>query len=518
MEVSMNSRTKNSILTMALSSTRQVITLLLTFLSRTVFIYVLGAEYLGLNGLFSNILSLLALSDLGIASAITFYLYKPLACNNVESIKSLMAFYKTCYRAIGSFFIMAGVLIMPFLPKLVNFNQGIPVNLYLVYFLCLINSASSYLFFAYKQTLIIANQEQYKIEKINILFSFLNCITDIVVLICCRDYILYLSFKLVLTLVKNIVIARKVDNEYPYIKEKHYKKLSKNEINDIFKDVYNVAVFRIGHVFFTATDNLIISSILGTIIVGYYSNYHLVISQITVFITLIVNSVYAGVGNVIAKEDSKKQFELFKQLDFFVYFITAFCSVCLFQLLNSFINIWVGSAEKNYILSQMVVILNCFVFYLDNSTQIVNVFRESSGHFELGRNTEICGGVLNIILSIIFSKIWGLPGVFFATVVSKMLLVIIPLRIWVGKTVFNKSYGTILYPFIIRTILTGVVCTVTWLLLRGIHQTTITNFVFETIFTAIISLILLILIYLPTNEMKSLIGRVKGWLVFSNLE
>ena len=175
-----NSRTKNSVLTMVFSGIRQILTFLLAFVSRTVFIYTLGAEYLGLNGLFTNILQFLSLTELGIGSAIAFYLYKPLATLDVERIKVIMKFYRSCYHIVGLSMLGLGCLLMPFLSKLVNLDQPIPDNLYLIYFLFLCNSAFTYLFFAYKQTLVMANQEQYRIEKINIAFTFINCLVDII--------------------------------------------------------------------------------------------------------------------------------------------------------------------------------------------------------------------------------------------------------------------------------------------------------------------------------------------------
>ena len=169
-----NSRTKNSVLIMATSGVRQLLTLLLSFANRTVFIYVLGARYLGINGLFSNILAMLSLAELGIGSAISYYLYKPIALNDKEHIKSLMQFYKKCYRLVGLTILGFGCLIMPFLDKMVNLNQPISENLYLIYFLFLLDSAFTYLFWAYKQAIMFANQQQYKIEKINIGFAILS--------------------------------------------------------------------------------------------------------------------------------------------------------------------------------------------------------------------------------------------------------------------------------------------------------------------------------------------------------
>ena len=171
------------------------------FIVRIVFLQTLPIEYLGVNGLFTNILQFLSLAELGIGAAITYYLYKPLAENDIERIQVVIKFYRNCYRAVGLAILCLGCLLMPFLDRLVNLEQAIPENIYFIYFLFLCNSAFTYLFFAYKQTLVMANQEQYKIEKINIVFTFINCLADIIVLLIFRNFIIYLLSKILLVIV-----------------------------------------------------------------------------------------------------------------------------------------------------------------------------------------------------------------------------------------------------------------------------------------------------------------------------
>ena len=304
-----DSRTRNSALNIASNVGIRLLTLILSFASRTVFIYTLGAEYLGLNGLFTNILSFLALSELGIGTAISFLLYKPLAVNDIERIKTVMAFYKKCYWVIGSVITLLGVAIMPFLKYLVNLNQPIPENLYLVFFLFVLQSSVSYFFVAYKQTLIEANQKKYKLTKYEIVFSILNCVVDIVVLLIFRNFIAYLVFKLILVVVKNLVFARKIDQLYPYLKEPVTTILTGQEVKSVFKDVYSVAVFRLGSVLFNSVTNIVTSAVVGTIVVGYYSNYTMIVMQVEVVFMMIVSAVSASIGNVVAVENQKRQYE-----------------------------------------------------------------------------------------------------------------------------------------------------------------------------------------------------------------
>lgn len=503
-----NSRTTNSILIMITSGIRQVLTLILTFVSRTIFIYVLGAEYLGLNGLFSNILSVLALSELGIGTAISFYLYKPVANNDIHKIKSLMKFYKICYRIVGVSIIGLGCCLMPILPLLINFEQNISINLYLVYFLYLLNTAASYLFFAYKQAIVTANQEQYKIEKINIIFTFINCIVDIVILLLFKSYIFYLISKILLALLKNIIIALKIDKEYPYLKENDGNRLSKAEIKVFFKDIGAVSLFRIGSTLFNATDNIIISLLLGTVIVGYYSNYYLIISQVAVIISLVINSFTAGIGNVVVKETKEKQFEIFKQLDFSVYIVVTFCTACLFQLLNSFIKIWIGGVSEEYILSQMVVFCLCINFYFDNTTQIMNSFREASGNFETGKTLQLIGGIVNIILSIILGKIFGLVGIFMATIIGKGAVTVSPFLIGISRDVFDKGKYKLLKDYYYKMIIMLIILMVLWLVGWHFHMNGFLNFIVECILSVLVPLLLIYVIFRNKSEMKALKIRV----------
>lgn len=339
-----DTRTRKVLLIMTTSGIKQILNGILQFVIRTVFIHMLGAEYLGLNGLFSNVLSLLSLTELGVSSAIAFYLYQPLFENDIQRIKMLMQFYKKCYRVIGISMLGIGICIMPFLPLLVNFEQNVPVNLYLVYFLFLLNTACSYLVFAYKQILPMANQEQYQTDRVNITFICLNCLVDVGILVIFKNYILYLVINLVMVLINNIAVSFMVDKNFPYIKEKNVKKIDSKEKKLFFNNIKSAAIFRIGSALYNSTDNIIISILLGTVVVGYYSNYLFVLQILTSMIGLLVKSFTASIGNLMVEKTKGTLYNYFLQIDFVVYCVVAICVTCSFQLFNSFISLWVGSA------------------------------------------------------------------------------------------------------------------------------------------------------------------------------
>lgn len=504
-----DSRTRNSALNIASNVGIRLLTLILSFASRTVFIYTLGAEYLGLNGLFSNILSFLALSELGLGTAIAFLLYKPLAINDTERIKAVMAFYKKCYLIIGTVITCLGVALMPFLKYLVNLEQPIPENLYLVFFLFVLQSSVSYFFVAYKQTLIDANQKKYKLTKYEIVFTILNCVVDIVVLLIFRDYILYLLFKLALIVVKNLVYARKIDNLYPYLKEPIETKLTKQEVKQVFKDVYSVAVFRLGSVLFNSVTNIVTSAVVGTIVVGYYSNYTMIVMQVEVVFMMIVSAVSASIGNVVAVENQKRQYEIYKKLNLLTFFFYGIASVCLFQLLNSFINLWLGGIGKEYILNQFVVGLIVANMYANCSCQVLDRFRTASGYFKIGRDLQVIGGVVNIILSVIFAKVWGFEGVLIAPFLCKIFITVTPFVIRVGHVVFDKSYWAMLWEYFSKILVIAAFSTIIWYICRSFHLGTIKDFLIEVFITLSVVTIGLCLAYFRTLSLKEIRKQIR---------
>lgn len=480
---------------MAMSSMRQLLTILLTFVSRTAFIYTLGAEYLGLNGLFSNILSILALSELGIGGAIAFYLYKPLADKDIDRIKVLMKFYRRCYNYVGLAILGLGCCLMPFLHYLVNLEQSLPENLYLIYFIFILQNSCTYFFFAYKQTLVSANQELYKIEKYNIAFSFINCITDIVVLLVFRNFIVYLLFKLVLVIVKNIAISNKINREYPYITDACDRKLTKEEKHRFFKNLYSISIFKVGSTLFNTLSNLMISIMIGTVVVGYYSNYFMITSQVNVIYMLIMTAVSAGVGNVIAKESQEHQVKIYNKLSLITFFIYSLFTICLFQLLNSFMHIWLGRVDSSYILNQWVVLFICLNFYIDTSCQLDNVFRNASGHFKIGRYLQIWGGLLNVALAVSLCHFYGLTGIFAAQVLSKLFTSYFPFIMNVQKVVLGFSRKMVMIVWAKRFLLLIGIGTIIWLLCLPIHETTLLNFVFEGVITLVFTVAVLWMVF-----------------------
>lgn len=482
----------------------KILTLILSFASRTIFIYVLGAVYLGLQGLFSNILSFLALSELGIGAAISFLLYKPLAVNDIERIKTVMLFYKKCYIVVGLVILTLGCFLMPFLKYLVNIDQPIPENIYLIFFLYVLNSAVSYFFVAYKQTLIEANQKKYLLTRMELFFTILNCIVDIIVLLIFRDFISFLLFKLLLVIIRNIVIANKIDKLYPYLREPVSKKLTKMEVHKVFKDIYSVSVFRLGSVLFNSVTNIVTSAVIGTIIVGYYSNYTLIVTQIEAVFMMAVTAVSAGIGNVVAIESKERQFQVYKKLSLLMFFFYGTCTICMNQLLNSFMYLWIGHKNSSYILSQFVVVLICANFYINCSCQILEKFRIASGLFKIGRDLQVIGGIANIGLSVLLAKIIGFEGALISPFLCKLFITVTPFVLLVGKQAFSKSVDYMLREYFSQIIVTVTIGTIVYVACYRIHIGNLYQFLLEFLTTLLIIITGFYLLYMHTKEFQEI--------------
>ena len=450
---------------------------------------------------------MLSLAELGIGSAISYYLYKPIALNDKEHIKSLMQFYKKCYRLVGLTILGFGCLIMPFLDKMVNLNQPISENLYLIYFLFLLDSAFTYLFWAYKQAIMFANQQQYKIEKINIGFAILCCCVDIIVLLIFKSFIIYLLCNMAIVIIKNIVIAKKIDRAFPYLKEKNIIRLSRLEVKNIFKGVFNESVFKLGSTLFNSTLNIIVSIFIGTVFVGYYSNYYMIIGQISIVFGLIMGSIIAGIGNVVATETAEKTYALYKQLDMGVFLVNAFCTICMFQLLNSFIHLWLGHVGREYILSQVIVGLICLDFYLNNSCQVIATYRTAAGQFKIGRNRQVIAGIINIPLSIGLIKLFGLTGAFMSPVLCKLFITAAPFLIDLERKIFRQTWKITLKDYAYKFGLTIMVTIIVWLSCLYFHEKSFLFFIVEVFLTGLLSIIFLFVFTYKTKEMKALLDK-----------
>jgi O-antigen/teichoic acid export membrane protein len=402
-------RIENSFRNMSVNLLFHVLTMVLAFICRTIFIRMLTTEYLGLNGVFGNVLSLLSLSELGIGSAIIVSLYKPLAERDENRISSLMNFYALSYRIIGVFVFLCGVGLLPFLKYLINTRDTIP-NLHLLFLMFVANSSASY-FFSYKRTIITADQKEYICTINNCIFLTVQNILQILVLLLTGKYIAYLSAALLCTLLSNIFISIKANSMYPFLKT-NKSRLTRPEIKGFLKKVAAMMSHKFGSIVIGSTDTLLISSMIGTVWAGLYSNYLMLINIIVCFVNIVFSSVSASVGNFNATEGRERVFFLFKVMMQLSCWIYGFCSICFIVLFRPFIVLWIGEEYLLYDFTVMVIIVN---FYMAGIMKLTKSFNMVSGLYFKTRFIPWIYASVNIAVSIMLLRICGIAGVFLGT-------------------------------------------------------------------------------------------------------
>lgn len=406
----------------------QVIACLATFVGRSVFIYCLNKEYLGIGGLFNNILSLLSLADLGIGAALNYFLYKPLAEKDERETAAYMNFYAVAYRVIGIAVLAIGAALIPLLPHIIREQTSIP-NISLIYFLYVLNSAVTY-FFSYKSAIFIADQNGHVDARNNIYLSVGKTFFQCVILLLTRDFILYLVVQALTTLAFNIRISVKANRAYPFLKEYRKERITKQQRRDLFQYTKAMTMYKSGMVLITGSDNVLITMLDSLIITGLYSNYALILTALNRISAVVYSALTSGFGNLNVLSDSEHKRTVFARCFFLNNWITCFCCVCLWCLFQPFITLWAGA---DYLLAWPVVFIIVFDFYLRNMNQPVHSFKSATGLFWKDRYCSIIEATINLLVSIILGRTMGILGILWGTAISMVVT-----RTWVEPYVVIK--------------------------------------------------------------------------------
>lgn len=412
------------------------LTIAIGLISKKIFIDILGTEYLGLNGLFSNIIAVLGIAELGFGTAIIYNMYKPMADKDHEKIKSLMQFYKKMYRYVAAAVFVIGLSLMPFLSSIVG-EVTIPVNIYVVYMLFILDTTASYIL-SYKRSILYVDQRNSVISLIHVGYLILNALIQISVLIITKNYYLYLVVKVLMNIAENIVIAIITNRQYPFIIEKNVQRLDKRVEKDIFKKIRAMFFHKIGSYVVMGTDNIIISRYLGLVTVGLYSNYSLVINSLNSLIGQGISALTPTVGHLLVTETKQKIFDTFKKIRFVNFWLATVSGCGIFLVLQPFVSIWIG---EEYLLSIVTLAVLTFIYFQNLMRYTYSAFKDSAGIFYEDRFVPIVESLLNIVFSIILVKICGLPGVFIGTIISSLALWCYSYPKFVYKKLFDRSYA-----------------------------------------------------------------------------
>ena len=423
-------RTKNTVRNIFAGSLNRIINILLPFVSRTVILYVLGTKYLGLSSLFSSILSFLSLTELGIGNALVYSMYKPIAENDTDALRALLNTYRKLFRIIGTVVLCLGLSIMPFLSSIIKDELPPDINIYILYFVYLLNSVLSYWLFAYKNALLHAHQRNDVDSNIASVVIPASYIVMLMFLFLTKNYYLYVIWIPIFTVVTNVARAIYVNRHFPELKPAG--KISNTLKQSITKKVSALIGTKLNTVVLHAADNLVMSAYLGLTTIAVYGNYHYIMSSITGFLGIAYSAKTAGLGNSLQTESIEKNYRDFNKLSFMNSWLVGFCTVCLVCLYQPFMKIWVGD---DLMFPMYVVLQIGLYFFIYMIRKIPVVYKDAAGIWWEDRFRPYVCMVVNVVLNIILVQCIGISGIILSTVAS--LIISIP---WENYTIFKYIF------------------------------------------------------------------------------
>lgn len=502
------SRTQNTKRNIVFSMIDTCVTLLFQFISRTIIVKVLGEQYLGLSSLFTSILHVLNMAELGFSSAIIYNMYKPIADDDIGKVCTLLNYYRKIYRIISLIIIVLGLLLTPFLPHLIKGEYPKESNIYLLFILYVINTACSYSFFAYKTALLNALQ---RLDLSKIAYTIANVLQylfQIMSLVIFRSYYLFIIGMICGTIGKNLLAAYLSDKYYPQYKCSG--EISQALKNDVLSRVKGLLICNISGVTYTTFDSIILSAFIGLASVAIYNNYILVFNGISLFIRLIRNAMQSSVGNSVALETTEKNYEDMLLWQFLFSIIATWCVTCMVVLYQPFMKLWMG---QQMLLPIFDVVLICAWFFISETQHAFFLYLSGNGLWWEMRWPYIFSTVTNLVLNIVLGKAFGITGIIFATFFSSFIFGLIWQCYIVFKYYFRRSMKTYQFRQLTYSFVCVLCCFIAYLMSKYVPIEGVLGILVRIVICSIVSLGLQLFIYRKSKEFtrtKRLIGRIVG--------
>lgn len=500
------SRTKNAVRNIYSGMFNKIFTIFFPFLIRTVLIKKIGIEYAGLNSLFSSILQVLNLTELGFASAVVYSMYKPIAEDDKDTICALLNFYKRVYFIIGLVILALGSAVMPFLPHLIKGNVPQDINIYVLYSIYLVNTSLSYLLFGYKNSLLNAHQRRDVISNILTITQGLMNICQLLILVTIKNYYLYVLMMPIFTILNNVMVGIETKRMFPEYSCKG--KLDISVKKDIRKKVAGLMISKLAQTSRNSFDSIFISAFLGLAMTTIYSNYLLVISAITGILNIIMNSLQAGIGNTLQTETKEKNYENLKKFNLLYTLFVGWCTTCMLCMYQSFMELWLG---KDFLLPFGAVVLLCLYFYILKAGDINSLYYNASGMWWHGKYRAITEALLNLLGNFILVKYIGIYGIVISTVITAIIG-----HFWNGQFLFklyyknNKMIRYFLFEGMIA-VMSFSICILTFTATTFIPELDVTRtFIFTLIITGVIATTLFSFAYIYISKALNLKLPIKN--------
>lgn len=505
------SRTQNAVRNIGWGIIEKIITLLLPFITRTILIKVLGAEYLGLNSLFTSILQVLSITELGFGSAIVFSMYRQIEEGDNKTICALMNVYRKIYLVVGSIILLAGLIITPFLTSLIKGIYPKDINIYVLYLIYLFNTVIGYYLWGYKAALFSAHQRNDLVSKRNTVVSLVAEIFKLLVLITIRNYYAYVVIFPLATIITNVLNALLAKKMFPDIICEG--DISKETRTGLRKRIVGLVSFKIYNVIFASVDTIVISAFLGLTPLAIYNNYYYIQTALVGFLTIFTSSITAGVGSKMVTNSPDDNYEDFKKFTFVNGWVVSWCSICLLCLYQHFMQLWVG---ESLVFPFQTMVLMVLYFYFPRMTTLTYTYREAAGLWWEDRFRPLVATVANLAINIALVQIIGMDGVIISTLICSILINIPWGSIVLFKNYFKRSTAEYFKLILFYTVATTVVGCATVLVCNPLPAIGLVSLLIKAIICVIVPNILLLLIYHRRPEyayMKNLVAMMKRKIV-----
>lgn len=406
-----DSRTRNTARNIAAGIVNRIVSIIFPFLNRTVILWVMGAEYTGLSGLFSAILEVLSLAELGFNTAIVYCMYKPMAEGDREKVRCYLTLIRKIYAIVGAVILAAGLCVTPFLTRLIHGTYPETINLYALYLLYLLNTVVSYFLFAYKETVLLADQRQDLTSNIRTAVNVIRYIAQFAALLITRNFYVYVMLLVAGTVVSNVLIQRCALKRYPDLICRKKQRLQMPA--ELKRQVGALLLGRMGDKFRNSFDSIIVSTLFGLVATTVYGNYFYIYSAVYGIMLAICNAMSGSIGNSIVTESVRKNYDDMRNFQFLFAWISCMCTACMAAAYQPFMRLWAG---EELLLGEGDMLLFCLYFYLINMCSIRNQYISGTGIWWKLKGSYLIEAVLNLLLNIVLGKIWGVTGILLATV------------------------------------------------------------------------------------------------------
>lgn len=498
---------KNAKRNLLWGSVLRIYQILVPMLIRRVFIYRLGVEYAGLGGLFASVLNFLNLAEMGVESAVLFFMYKPIAENDTEAVCRLLGLIRRCYHRIGLVVLAAGLAVTPIIRLLISGEPPKGINVYVIFLMNLLSSVLSYWLFAYKGTILSVHQRNDLVSRTRLGALTVKYAAQLTVLLYVGNYYAYLAVDIGTKLVERLIVVLVANRKYPMYKTTLNPTL---EMNAALREKTGALILhKIGGIIVNSADAVVISAALGLAVLGKYDNYHHIMTSVLWFVLLISTSTQAGIGNRIAMTGTAENRQLFEHYNFLIFAICAVCCCCFLNLYQPFIALWLG---PDMLLDNGCVVIFCVYFYVFLLMLPGNVFENASGLWQHDRYRPLLEGLLNLGMNLILVRVIGLHGVLLSTIFS-MLFFSIP---WLYYNVTKRLLGGGFFRYVRNLLLyaasCAAMCLVSYLLCRLIPggMSPLADLIARGILSVTVPAALLYTLYHRGEEWKWMCGIISG--------